>query len=323
MAEDEKSQKLVETNKAVAAGVAAVVTAVFTSKLGVAGTLIGTALTATLITVLSAVLKAQFEKASYKVSGIPDTVRGRLSTQQLRIPGRPNPEPNPEPTKADGRSSGLLSRLRAVPGFLRDLPSNQRRKILIAGALAGVVAAVIGLATVTGVEAAAGETLSCLVWSECPEDEDGASGGSSGRSGLSILGGASASSFTSSGTGVPVTPSDDPPVVDPSGKQPPGEQPPGEQPFVPGDGRQTPQQRNGEPAQPGNDFEAPAQEQPGDAQDADPPVQRPGDAPDAPADQASPKGGKAKSEGSVDQEEPSQIGEAEPEGAPDYQSSRG
>src|SRR5215217_7017180 len=69
MTEAEKSQKVVETYKAVAAGIASVVTAVFTSKLGVAGTLIGTALTAILITLLSAALKAQLEKASNTISG--------------------------------------------------------------------------------------------------------------------------------------------------------------------------------------------------------------------------------------------------------------
>src|SRR5215204_5240634 len=106
MAEEQKSQKVVKTYKAVAAGIASVVTAVFTSKLGVAGTLIGTALTAILITLISAALKAQLEKASNTISGLPGAVQGRLSTQQLRIPGKPNPEPNPEPTarpEATGR----------------------------------------------------------------------------------------------------------------------------------------------------------------------------------------------------------------------------
>jgi hypothetical protein len=229
MVEEEKSQKVVETYKAVAAGIASVLAAVFTSRLGVAGTLIGTAMAAVLITLGSALFKVQLMKATNKISGLPDTVRGRLSTQQIRIPGRPNAEPNPEPAAqpeaADNRSPGLLARLRAMPGFLRDLPSNQRRKMLVAGLLAGLVATAIGLAGVTGIELAGGKPLSCLVWSSCSDDESG--GSSRGSSGLSILGGYS-------GTGA--TPSEDPSKG---------------QPSAPGSGQQAPKGPNGEPAQPG------------------------------------------------------------------------
>ncbi len=229
MVEEEKSQKVVESYKAVAAGIASVLAAVFTSSLGVAGTLIGTAVTAVLITLGSALFKVQLMKATHKVSGLPDTVRGRLSTQQIRIPGKPNAEPNPEPAAkpeaADNRSPGLLSRLRAMPGFLRDLPSSQRRKMLVAGLLAGLLATVIGLAGVTGIELAGGKSLSCMVWSSCSDDDE--SGGSSRGSGLSILGGYS---------GIGTTPS-----VDPSK----------EQPSAPGSDQQAPQGPNGEPAQPG------------------------------------------------------------------------
>ena len=229
MAEEEKSQKVVESYKAVAAGLASVLAAVFTSSLGVSGTLIGTAVTAVLITLGSALFKVQLMKATNKVSGLPDTVRGRLSTQQIRIPGKPNAEPNPEPAAqpeaADSRSLGLLSRLRAMPGFLRDLPSNQRRKMLVAGLLAGLLATAIGLAGVTGIELAGGKTLSCMVWSSCSDDQ---SGGSSRRSGLSILGG-----YAGAGT----TPSGDFPK---------------EQPSAPGSDQQAPQGPNGEPAQPGD-----------------------------------------------------------------------
>src|SRR3954451_2533251 len=200
MAEEQKSQKLVETNKAVAAGVASVVVGVFTSKLGVAGTLIGTGLTAMLITLASAILKAQLEKASHRVAGLPGAVQGRLSTQQIRVPGKQSPEPTPEPAAkpetARGRLARLLSRLGAIPGFLRDLPSNQKRKVLLAGVLAGLVAMVIGLSSVTGIELVGGKALSCLVWSECTT-ADTTSGKSSNGSGPSILGGYSGSGIRS------------------------------------------------------------------------------------------------------------------------------
>jgi len=102
-----------------------------------------------------------------------------------------------------------------------------------------LVATVIGLSTVTGIELVGGNTLSCLVWT-CPEDET-ASGQSSERSGLSIFGGRSLSD--TQGT----------PSVDPSG----------EQPFAPENGQQVPQQRQpaGQPAQPDTDGGVPEQQQ--------------------------------------------------------------
>ena len=245
MAEEGKSQTYVETHKAVAAGIASVIAAVFTSRLGVAGTLIGTAVTAVLITLGSAVFKAQLMKASHRIVGLPETVRSRYSTQQVRIPGKPNAEPNPEPAakpEATDKRPGLLSRLRAVPSFLRELPSTQRRRVLLAGLLAGLMATVIGLGTVTGIELAGGKTLSCLVWS-CPDDSS--SEESSSSSGLSIFGGRSYGSSTDTRS-----------------------VPSGEQPVAPGNEQQVPGRPNEQPAQPGAGSGA---GQPDQApQDADP-----------------------------------------------------
>jgi hypothetical protein len=249
MAEEGKSQTFVETHKAVAAGIASVIAALFTSKLGVAGTLIGTALTAVVITLGSAIFKAQLMKASHRIAGLPDTVRGRLSTQQVRIPGKPNAEPNPEPAakpeEAAERRPRLLSRLRAMPSFLRELPSAQRRRVLLAGLLAGLVATVIGLVAVTGIELAGGNTLSCLVWS-CPEDAD--SEVSSRSSGLSIFGGYSYGSSTDTRS----VPSGEQPVA-PGNQQLPG------QPAQPGGGAGQPDgaPRDADPAQPGAEEPAP------------------------------------------------------------------
>lgn len=247
MAEEQKSQKLVETNKAVSAGIASVVVAALTSKLGVAGTLIGTGLAAMLITLGAAVLKAQFEKASSTIAGLPSTVQGRLSTQQIRMPGKQSPEPNPEPGEKRGRISVLLSRLRAMPGFLRELPSNQKRRVLLAGVLAGLVAVFIGLSAITGIELVSGENLSCMVWSECSE-EDADSSGSSRGSGLSILGGYSGSGTRST-----------PPVeqkVAPGSDQKVSPQ----RPAQPGSGGETPQQPGGAPKQGANPSPPPGED---------------------------------------------------------------
>jgi hypothetical protein len=269
MVEEEKSQKVVESYKAVAAGIASVLAAVFTSKLGVAGTLIGTAMAAVLITLTSAILKVQLMKASTKISGLPSTVRGRLSTQQIRIPGKqsaePNPEPAAQPEAADRRYPGLFSRLRAIPGFLRDLPSNQRRKMLVAGLLAGLVATAIGLAGVTGIEIAGGKNLSCMVWSSCPDNDESES--SSGRNGLSILGGYS---NAVTGVGSSGNPSGEQPSTPGNNQQAPNQQAPNQQ---------APNQPGGESAQPGA-GDTPSQ--PGGT------PQQPGETPDEAADPAQP-----------------------------------
>ncbi len=243
MAEEEKSQKVVKINMVIASGAAAAVAALFTSKLGVAGTLIGAALTAMTINLGSAILGAQIEKASTKISGLPDTVRGRLSTQQIRIPGRQSPEPDPEPA---ARVS-LFARLRSIPSYLKEMTPSGRRRVLFGGILAGLVATLIGLAAVTGVEATAGETLSCLVWRDCQQEETASSGENRGK--RTSIG----SFFTSSPTpGTQVSPSGDPS---------------GEQQVSPENGQQTPQQPAGVPAQPGDDARSPrpggAPQQPG------------------------------------------------------------
>ena len=247
MVEEEKQQKVVKVNMVIASGAAAAVAALFTSKLGVAGTLIGAALTAMTINLGSAILGAQIEKASTKISGLPNTVRGRLSTQQIRIPGKQSPEPNPEPA---ARAS-LFARLRSIPSYLKEMSPSGRRRVLLGGVLAGLVATLIGLAAVTGVEATAGETLSCLVWRDCQQET--ASSGETRGTRTSI-----GSFFASSPTpGTQVSPSGDPS---------------GEQQISPGNGQQTPQQPAGVPAQPGGDAPPP---QPGAApkQGVEPPAQ--------------------------------------------------
>ncbi len=255
MTEEEKSQKVVKVNMVIASGVASAVAALFTSKLGVAGTLIGAALTAMTINLGSAILGAQIEKASTKISGLPNTVRGRFSTQQIHIPGKQSPEPNPEPA---ARVS-LFARLRSIPANLKEMTPSKRRRVLLGGVLAGLVATLIGLAAVTGAEATAGETLSCLVWRDCQQEESAASDETRGT--RTSIG----SFFASSPTpGTQVSPSGDPS---------------GEQQVSPGNGQETPQQPAGVPAQPGDDTPSPqpngAPQQPGTPpkQGVEPPAQ--------------------------------------------------
>ncbi|HZC19235.1 MAG TPA: hypothetical protein VE225_05965, partial [Rubrobacteraceae bacterium] len=149
------------------------------------------------------------------------------------------PDPAAQPEAGGKRFRGLLSRLRAVPRFFGELPSNQKRTVLVAGLVARLLSTAIGLVGVTGIELAGGKTLSCMVWSSCSDVE---SGGSSSGSGLSVLGGYSSPASTG---------------VTPSGN------PSGEQPSESGVGEQGPQGRAGAPMQPGESPKGTDSAQPG------------------------------------------------------------
>jgi hypothetical protein len=143
-----------------------VIAAGFTCRLGVAGTLIGMELTAMVITLSSAIFKAQLMKASHHLASLPKWYGAVLRTADSHPR---QSERGTEPRAVHARQGpGLLSRLRAMPGFLRELPSLQRPKVRLAGLLAGLVATVIGLGNVTGIELIGGKTLSSMIWS-CPE----------------------------------------------------------------------------------------------------------------------------------------------------------
>ena len=174
MAEEEKSKQLVQPSTVIASGITAIVAALLTSRLGVAGTLIGTAMTPMLMTVGVAILNAQIEKATDKISDLPSTVRGRLATQRVKVPGTPSPEETPEDPEApeahrrrDRRTPALFERLLSLPTFLREMSPSSRRRTLLTGLAAGLIAAVIGLGGVTVIEAASGSTFSCKMWDKC------------------------------------------------------------------------------------------------------------------------------------------------------------
>ena len=264
--QQQQSAKLVEMNKALAAGMASVVTALFTSKLGVAGTLIGTALTAIAITLISAILKAQIERAQSKLSGLPSTVRGRLSTQQVRVPGRPDAEPNPEPPPEPRgeRPAGLLERLRTIPTFLRELSPSARRRVLLSGALAGVVATAIGLSIITFTETVAGEPLSSLVG---PQRETTAAGGTSPRTSVgSLFGGSSSMQNVPQQQGAP---QQNAPAGGGQYQQRPGAQPQQGNPAQPAEPAPEDPAQQQQQQQPGGtpQYDAPAQPQPGAGQE--------------------------------------------------------
>ena len=270
MAEEEKPKQLVQPSTVLASGITAIVAALFTSKLGVAGTLIGTALTPMLMTIGVAVLNAQIEKATTRISDLPNTVRG-LSTQRVRVPGTPvleeapeEPEPPVPPRRRDRRTPGLVERLLSIPTYLGEMSPSTRRRTLLAGATAGLAAAVIGLAGVTGLEAASGGSLSCTLYENCPESTD--SSGETGQASTSfsqVLGGSGETEtqdVPAGGEGLPAE--DRQPGAQPAapdvqqapqdqqyqgtpraGDQPSGGEAPGEAPAEP-----APQEEEGQPA---------------------------------------------------------------------------
>ena len=153
-----------------AAGLASTVAAFVTSRFGVAGTLLGAALTAMIITGASAVLKAYIENAAGRVRS------GATRLQERRGARAGNGEPEPEgPTAAQVNPPGrpdlrdnFAGRMRAAADWFRQLPTSARRPILIKALLAAVVALVICLVAVWGVEKLIGNSLSCGIWSKCP-----------------------------------------------------------------------------------------------------------------------------------------------------------
>ena len=264
MAKEEKPKQLVQMSTVLASGITAIVAALFTSRLGVTGTLIGTALTPMLMTIGVAVLNAQIQKATDRISVLPSTVRGQLSTQRVRVPGAPGPEAppeDPEPPvtsrRRDRRTPGVVERLLSIPTYLTEMSPSTRRRTLLTGAAAGLVAAIIGLAGVTGLETASGGTLSCTLYEECPDTASGQEVAETGTSLSRALGG-------SAGTETQDVPADDgedppaegpqqevaPPVPDANVAPPNGQYEGGSQNAVEdSSSEQTPQELPADPAQ--------------------------------------------------------------------------
>ncbi len=149
------------------AGLASAVAALVTSRFGVAGTLLGAALTTMIITGGSAVLKSYLEGVTGRVRKVPGKFRGRGGRMRS-----PQAAPQTLPARPDLRNN-LVGRLRgAFDWFLRLSPL--RRRAILAGAIVPtVVAFLISMGAITGLELAIGNSLTCGLYDKCPVAADG------------------------------------------------------------------------------------------------------------------------------------------------------
>lgn len=149
--------------KVTAIGVASPTAGFLTSGFGVAGTLVGMALTAVIVTTVADVLKVYLARAPSAVTRIPKSLRKHRWRNAL---------------SKVWLAFKALGRIRLAFSQFRSLPAARRRSILIGSAVTSVVAFLIGISIVTGVELSVGKSLSCWVWSECPAEASTADGGS-------------------------------------------------------------------------------------------------------------------------------------------------
>ena len=164
MSDVAKGAPVVSVHQVVGAGLAAATAAFVTSRFGVAGTLLGAALTAMIITGGSAILKSYLESVSGNVRNAPSKLRARRN----RWAGRSAEPPETLQTRPDLRNN-FAGRMRAALDWFSGLPPLTRRSILLKGLIAAAVAFVIGIGAVWAVEKGIGNSLSCGIWSNCPE----------------------------------------------------------------------------------------------------------------------------------------------------------
>lgn len=169
-----QAQPVVSGHQVLSAGFAAATAAFVTSRFGVAGTLLGAAVTAMIITGGSAILKGYLESVTGKVRLVPD----KLQTRANRLKAMRYGEPATLPERPDLRDN-FAGRMRAALDWFSHLPPLSRRSILIKGLIAAAIAFLIGMGAVFAIEKGIGNSLSCGLWSNCP---DGA------RPGIHLLG---------------------------------------------------------------------------------------------------------------------------------------
>ena len=164
MSEEARQASVVSGHQVLSAGFAAATAAFVTSRFGVAGTLLGAALTAMIITGGAAVLRAYLESVTGNVRLVPDKLRTRAN----RLKAMRYAEPDTLPERPDLRDN-FAGRTRAALDWFSHLPPLSRRSILIKGLIAAAIAFVIGMGAVYAVEKGIGNSLSCGLWSNCPE----------------------------------------------------------------------------------------------------------------------------------------------------------
>lgn len=184
-----QGQPTVSLSAVAAAGLASATAALITSRFGVAGTLIGAALTTMIITGGSTILSAYLDSVSGKVRKVPSKVRARASRIEKptdldgdNVPGRPD------------LINNSMGRMRAAFDWFSKLSPLRRRSILLGALIPALIAFLIGIGTITGVELASGKSLSCGVWSKCPSASARGNGEISGTRPSIFGGGEKASS---------------------------------------------------------------------------------------------------------------------------------
>jgi hypothetical protein len=193
VSEEVRQAPVVNGTQVMAAGFAAATAAFVTSRFGVAGTLLGAAVTAMIITGGSAILKAYLEGVTGHVRKVPDRVRARRERRKAERYA----EPETLPDRPDLRDN-FAGRMRAALNWFSHLPPLSRRSILVKGLVAAVVAFLIGMVAVWGVERVINNSLSCGLWANCPDGaepgirlvDDGRGAGSTfsgGRAGTRVV----------------------------------------------------------------------------------------------------------------------------------------
>jgi len=173
----QQKQTILDIPKVIAVGIASPVATVLTSRFGIAGTLIGLALSAVILTALADMLKVYLARAPATVAKVPTTV--------VKVPGS---------VRARLSWRNIRSRLRATFARYSSLPPApaRRRSVLIGSVVAAGISFFVGIIIVTALELGVGKSLSCWVWSDCPEESSTDDDSSSRISTLpSVFGGSS------------------------------------------------------------------------------------------------------------------------------------
>ncbi|AHY47075.1 Hypothetical Protein RradSPS_1792 [Rubrobacter radiotolerans] len=165
-----------------AAGLASVGAAFVTSRFGVAGTLVGAGLTTMLITGGSAILKSYLDTLSGHVKNAPNRIRAgrsRANRQRAERGASVTTAVQRDLDEREGgmavygrrRREGFFSKLGNAFGWFRGLPSRRKRSILLGAAVPAMMAFVVALVAITGVELVGGRSLSCLTGGYCQTAE--------------------------------------------------------------------------------------------------------------------------------------------------------